>query len=161
MSISSWPFGSSPSIATGLLILVVGALVAWGLIAERRRQRRRTEDVSRLAAPLGMTFEAEKPGDFPNLQRLCPYDCKLAAVRNVFRGRRSDVEAISFDCIVRCRNARIMGDPQTTIACFRMRGKNLPWFSLEPETSHNSLPVRAAIPGGGVRLDSVPEFSRS
>src|ERR1035438_9698908 len=108
-----------------------------------------------------MTFEAEKPGDFPNLQRLCPYDCKLAAVRNVFRGRRSDVEAISFDCIVRCRNARIMGDPQTTIACFRMRGKNLPWFSLEPETSHNSLPVRAAIPGGGVRLDSVPEFSRS
>ena len=152
--------GSSPSIATELLILAVGALVVWGLKTERRRQRRRTADVSRLAASLGLEFEAERPRDFPGLERLLPYGCKLADVRNIFRGWRGGLEAVSFDCIVRCRNTRIIGDPKTTVACFRMRGKNLPWFSLEPDTSHNMLPARAAIPGGGVRLDAIPEFSR-
>jgi hypothetical protein len=82
---------------TGLLILVVGALVIWGLRVERQRQRRRAEELTRLAISLGFTFELNKPLDFPDMQRLSPPNCQIRSVRNVLRGFRGDVEVLSFD----------------------------------------------------------------
>lgn len=146
---------------TGLLMLVVGALVIWGLRVERRRQQRRTQNLSRLATSLGFTFEVQKPLNFPNMQRLSPPNCEIRSVRNVLRGWRGNIEVVSFDCIQYYRNNRILTDPKTTIACFRVRGKNLPWFSVTPGTAQSWLPARAVLFGAGVvSLDPNLEFSR-
>jgi hypothetical protein len=86
------PAASVPSIPPiGVLILVVGALVFWGLRVERQRQRSRSADLPRLAASLGFTFEVDKPREFPNMQRLSPPNWKILSVRNVLRGYRGDV----------------------------------------------------------------------
>ena len=147
---------------TGLLILVVGALVIWGLRVERQRQRRRAEELTRLAASLGFTFELYKPLDFPDMQRLSPPNCQIRSIRNVLRGFRGDIEVLSFDCIQHYRNNRIISDPKTTLACFRMHGKKLPWFSVTPDTTQNWLPTRALIFGAGVvSLDPNLEFSKN
>jgi hypothetical protein len=80
---------------------------------------------------------------------------EFRGVSNVLRGRRGDVEVISFDCDV--------GRHSETVVCFRMPGKDLPWFSLEPETMDTWGPIGflvTAVMGGSVRLDAIPEFSR-
>jgi hypothetical protein len=70
---------------------------------------------------------------------------------------------ISFDCIEKHRNNRSpTPDTQTTLACFRMQGKTLPWFSVTQDASQNWLPPLALIFGVGVvRLDPNLEFSRN
>jgi hypothetical protein len=143
-----------------LVLLVVGGLIAWIKRSERRANRLRAEEVSRLAVSLGYAFEAEKPRDFPDLQRLGASNRRLSAIRNMLRGRRGNVEVMIFDCIESYKVGR-RSDP-TTIACFRLRGKNLPWFSLETSTAQNRLPMSAFLFGTGVvKLDSVPEFARN
>lgn len=144
------PAASVPSIPpTGVLILVVGALVFWGMRAERQRQRSRSADLSRVAASLGFTFEIDKPREFPNLRRLTPPNWKILSVRNVLRGYCGDVEVIGFDCIEKHRNNRsAIPDTQTTLACFRIQGITLPWFSVTRDTSQNWLPPLALIFGG-------------
>jgi hypothetical protein len=164
------PFAENWKLPVGPVVLVCLGLIVWVAVVSVRQERRRRGDLSRLAASLGWTFEANPrgswahwPRDFPDLHCLCPRGFEFLGVSNVLRGRRDDVEVITFDCTVGPRDSRSRGIPVTTVVCFRMPGKNLPWFYLEPHTMHTWVPARFWVPGvmgGGVRLDAVPEFSR-
>jgi MYXO-CTERM domain-containing protein len=144
----------------GLLVLVL--VFAWA--SGNRGERRRREGVSAVAAQMGFAFEAQGAliSDWRALRAFRKRPGQK--VQNILRSRWRDTEALFFDY----EWAEPGGEPGTgggsgsqSMAVFRVGGRTLPSFHVQPGVLLNRVPAWAGSALGIVTFDSPnPDFGR-
>jgi hypothetical protein len=113
------------------VIVGVGAIAYGGYLAEKKR----IEDLQRVAAELGFDFERVGQADF--LQSLSHFNLftpgHSKSITNLMRGRTQDLDAAIFDYRYVTGHGKHRHVSNHSVICFRFEGPELPRFGLCPE----------------------------
>jgi len=142
-----------------LVFFVVLLLLGW--VSGNRWERRRRQAVSEVGAPMGFVFEPR--GVLLPAWRELPFFGKRPwrKVQNILRARRGDTEVLFFD--YECGDDGPNRVSQT-MAAFRVDGRALASFEVQPEVFLNRLPAwsASALNHKLVSFDSPhPDFARN
>lgn len=144
-----------------ILITVFASLVALVSYYNRKREQKRSADISALAAGLGLSFSAA--GDFPLQDRLSALPLfKLGRSRvlsNLLAGETEEVRISIFDYCYTTGSGKQTHTTKLTIAALESPQLKIPAFTLRPESLFDKI-------GGLFGLQDIdfaehPEFSSS
>ena len=149
-----WGFVTKYPFASGSLVLGVILLLGLGVVWLDRADRKKREELQRIAAALGMSFDSRIDlsnrafFQFPLFQA-----GRDPSTKDVLHGTSGGHEVFLFTYRHEIGRAENAGRVSQTVAAFRVEGRRLPHFTMKPQ------PFSSLFRPRGMNFDSHKRFS--
>jgi hypothetical protein len=139
----------------GAIVVLIAALFYVGYL----RDKKRTEDLQRVAKELGFDFFPEYPELFAVLARFHLFSQGHGKqIKNVLRGEARGLTAEIFDYRYTTGGGKSSATWRQTAICFHLDGRPLPAFSLRPESVFDR--IGAWFGAQDINFEDHPAFSK-
>jgi hypothetical protein len=139
----------------GAIVVFIAALFYVGYL----RDKKRTEDLQRVAQELGFDFFPEYPELFAVLARFHLFSQGHGKqIKNVMRGEARGLTAEIFDYRYTTGGGKHSQIWRQTVICFHLDGPPLPAFSLRPESVFDR--IGAWFGAQDINFEDYPTFSK-